>query len=191
MQLAEVCEYARRNGWEIVEYAESVSTRKRRPALERMMEDARLKKFDIVLVWKLDRIGRSVRELNENIQKLDNWGVRFICLTQGIDTDKRNPVNRLILNVLAAVAEFERDIINERVQAGKKQYALDYAAGKIGKERASRSGKNLAPHRPRRIFRRDEAKRLRDSGMSFRTIAKHLEVPVSTIVDALRQTSAK
>lgn len=186
MQLAEVCEYARRNNWEIVEYSETGSTRKKRPVLDRMMEDARLKRIDVILVWKLDRFGRSVRELADNLQLLDNYGVRFVCLTQGIDTDKRNPMTKLLLHVLAAIAEFERDIINERVQAGKKQYAADFAAGKIGTERKSRSGKNLAPHRPKRIFRRDEAKRMRREGFSFRAIAKKLGVPVSTIVDALK-----
>lgn len=186
MQLSEVCEYARRNDWEIVEYSEKMSTRKRRPIHDQMMEDARLKKIDVVLVWKLDRFGRSLRDLADNIAKLDSYGVRFVCITQGIDTDRRNPAAKLMLHLMAAFAEFERDIINERVAAGKKQYVEDYAAGKIGKERNSRSGKNLAPHRPKRIFRRDLAQKLRASGMSFRAIAKELKVPVSTVVDALR-----
>lgn len=186
MQLSEVCGYAERNGWDIVEYTEKMSTRKKRPIHDQMMEDARLKKIDIVLVWKLDRFGRSVRDLAENIAKLDTWGVRFVCITQGIDTDKRNPAAKLMLHMMAAFAEFERDIINERVAAGKAQYVADYGAGKIGKERNSRSGKNLAPHRPKRIFRRDVAAKLRLEGKSFRAIAKQLGVPVSTIVDALK-----
>jgi putative DNA-invertase from lambdoid prophage Rac len=191
MQLTELQDYARRNDWETVEYAEKVSTRKRRPAHDRMMEDARLKKIDIVLVWKLDRFGRSNVDLHQQILRLEQYGVRFIALTQGIDTDKRNPMQKLILGVMACYAEFERDLINERVGAGKRRYIADYAAGRIGKERQSKSGKNLAPHRPKRIFRRDEAARLRQDGWSFRRIAAELRIPVSTVVDALRASQPK
>lgn len=188
MQLSELREYAARQGWDVVEYTEKMSTRKRRPVHDQVMEDARLKKIDIVLVWKIDRFGRTVRDLGENIIRLDNYGVRFIALTNGIDTDKRNPTNKLLLNIMAAFAEFERDMINERTQAGKKQYIADYEAGRIGKERNSRSGKNLAPHRPKRIFDRDRARRMRKNGASFRAIARELGVPVMTVVDALKES---
>jgi putative DNA-invertase from lambdoid prophage Rac len=186
MQLTELRDYAARMGWEAVEYRETMSTRKKRPILDSLMADARGKKVDVILVWKLDRFARSVRELSERIGHLDSFGVRFICVTQGIDTDVRNPMSKLVQTMLGAIAEFERDIINERTQAGKKQYIADYEAGKIGKERNSRSGKNLAPHRPKRIFRRDLAEKMRREGKSFRAIARELSVPVSTVVDALK-----
>ena len=187
MQLAEAREYARRMGWTVVEYTEKVSAVKKRPELDRLMEDARLKRIDVVLVWKLDRFGRSVRDLTENILKLDRAGVRFVSLTQGIDTDRRNPMSKLVLHIMAAFAEFERGLIAERTASGRARYAEDYAGGRIGHGgRHSRSGKDLAPWRPRRVFRRDEAARLRKEGHSYRAIAKKLGVPLSTIVDALR-----
>jgi DNA invertase Pin-like site-specific DNA recombinase len=186
MQLREVREYVGRMGWQAVEYAEKVSSVKRRPVLSRLMEDARHHKIDVVVVWKLDRFARSLQQLIENVQALDSAGVRFIALTQGIDTDRRNPASRLLLQILGAIAEFERGIIVERVTAGVRSYKADYAAGRVGKERTSKSGKNLAPHRPKRVFRRDLAAKMRADGKSFRSIAKELGVPVSTIVDALK-----
>lgn len=186
MQLTELRAYAGRMGWDLVEYTESVSSVKKRVVLDRLMADARLRKFDVVLCWKLDRFGRSMQQLITNIQALDSFGVRFICVTQGIDTDRQNPASRLMMHIFGAFAEFERSIIVERVNAGVKQYAADYAAGKIGKTRHSKSGKNLAHGRPRRIFRRDEVLKLRKAGHSLRAIAKQLGLPLSTVADALK-----
>ena len=70
-----------------------------RPPLTRLMTEAGLKHFDAVLVWKLDRFGRSLPQLIENVQKLDTYSVRFIAVTQGIDTDQRNPAGRLLLHI--------------------------------------------------------------------------------------------
>lgn len=83
MQLVEVRQYAERMGWLVVEYAEKMSSVKKRPVLDRMMTDARLKKIDVVLVWKLDRFGRSLANLVQNILLLDTYGVRFVAVTQG------------------------------------------------------------------------------------------------------------
>lgn len=188
MQFRELGELAQRNGWERIDYVEMESTRKRRPILEQLLKDARARKFDIVLAWKLDRFGRSTKELLTHIEQLDLAGVRFICGV--IDTDKRNPVSRLTLHILAAVAEFERDLIRERTMAGSKEYARAHKAGEIGvmfqgRVRESRSKRNLPPGRPKRIFRRDEAEKLRKLGWSWRAIAKHLEVSASTLRGAL------
>lgn len=186
MQLTDLRSYAERMGWSVVEYAEKKSSVKKRPAFNSMMDDARLRKIDVVLVWKMDRFARSLQQLIDSIHLLDTYGVRFICITQSIDTDKSNPASRLMLHVLGAVAEFERGIIVERVQSGVAQYRRDYDAGKIGKERNSRSGRNLAPHRPMKIFRRDEAVRLRNEGKSLRKIASELGVPLTTVVRAIK-----
>lgn len=185
LQFRELREYVERMGWTPVEYAEKESSVKRRPVLARLMSDAKERRFDAVIVWKLDRFARSLGQLIENVQALDSAGIRFIAMTQGIDTDRRNPASRLLLQILGAIAEFEREIIVERVQAGVNEYKRAWEAGQVGKQRNSRSGKNLAPHRPRRIFRRDEAVRLRGEGMSLRAIAKKLEIPLSTLADAL------
>jgi DNA invertase Pin-like site-specific DNA recombinase len=118
MQFIDIRDYCARMNSAVVEYDEKVSSLKRRAVLTQPMADARLKKFDVMLVWKLDRFARSLQQLIANIQLLDSYGVRFIALTQGIDTDKNNPASRLMLHILGAVAEFERGIIVECVRAG-------------------------------------------------------------------------
>lgn len=124
--------------------------------------------------WKLDRFGRSLIDCLAAIQQLKSAGVRFIAITQGIDTDESNPAARFQLQVLAAAAEFERELIRERTLAGSLRYRKDYDAGKIGKERSSRSGKNLAIGRPKKIFDREQVTKLRSEGLSLRQIAPTL-----------------
>lgn len=173
MQLTELHGFNERSGWDSVEYVDQgVSGSKRsRPALDRLMQDARLKKFGVVVCWKLDRFGRSMIDLIENIRELDSLGIRFLAPTQGIDTDQKSPTGRLILHILAALAEFERELIRERVNAGIAE--------------AKRKGKHCG--RKARVFRRDEAVRLREAGHSYKDIAKELGVPVMTIFDGIRK----
>lgn len=187
MQLRELGELASRNGWERLDYIEMESTRKRRPVLEKLLADAKARKFDIVLCWKLDRFGRTMTEVLSNIELLNLAGVRF--LSGVIDTDKRNPAARLTLHILAAVAEFERDLIRERTIAGGREYRRAYYAGEVGVgpgKRQSHSRRNLPPGRPKVIFRRDEAEHLRKLGWSWRAIARHLAVSATTLRDALK-----
>src|SRR5262252_1016896 len=175
LQLTDLQEYATRQGWQITEaYQEISGAKASRPGLNRLMEDAGARKFEILLVWKLDRFGRSLVDCLNNIQELERHRIRFIATTQNLDTDEKNPASRFLLHVLGAAAEFERSLIRERTLAGQVRYRSDYAAGKVGKSVSSRSGRNLAPHRPRRIFDRDEVMRLRRQGLSYRAIAKRL-----------------
>jgi putative DNA-invertase from lambdoid prophage Rac len=110
-----------------------------------------------------------------------------MAATQGIDTDARNPASRMMLHILGAVAEFERGIIVERVHAGVRQYAASYKSGRIGKDKHSKSGKDLAHGRPKKIFDRAEVVRLRalQPPMSFRKIAAQLGIPLTTIVRSM------
>ena len=119
-----------------------------RPALNRLMADAKARKFDCLLVWKLDRFGRSLVDCLNNIRELEESGIRFIAVTQNLDTDVKNPASRLLLHVLGAAAEFERALIRERTQAGQLRYQQDYDAGRVGKEVHSRSGRSLRPTAP-------------------------------------------
>ncbi len=134
------------------------------------MADARARRFDAVLVWKLDRWGRSIRDSINSIQELVGLGVRFIAVTQNLDTDESNPMARFMLHIMAAFAELERELIRERVVAGVRV--------------ARANGKHLG--RPKRVFRRDEALRLRNEGWSWRKIAAELGVPVTTVVEGCR-----
>jgi DNA invertase Pin-like site-specific DNA recombinase len=112
--------------------------------------------------------------------------VRFIAVTQGLDTDNRNPASRFLLHVLGAAAEFERELIQERSKAGRSRYLQDLQAGRVGKTVRSRSGKNLPPYRPKKIFDRDRVALLRAQGLSIRQIAAKLGIGVGTTVRTLQ-----
>ena len=85
-----------------------------RPALDELLEQAR--PGDTVVVWRLDRLGRSLRHLLETVTELERRGVAFISVTENIDTS--TPGGRLVFHLFGALAEFERDLIRERTQAG-------------------------------------------------------------------------
>src|SRR5262245_23725322 len=89
LQLRELQEYATRQSWEVTEtYQDVISgAEASRPGLNRLMADARTRKFDCLLVWKLDRFGRSLVDCLNNIQELERWRIRFIATTQNLDTD--------------------------------------------------------------------------------------------------------
>jgi putative DNA-invertase from lambdoid prophage Rac len=184
MQLRELRSYANSRGWQIVKESKDEGwsgTRADRPAFKDLLQQATARKFDAVLCWKLDRFGRSLPDCLNAIQQLKSAGVRFLAITQGIDTDESNPAAKFLLQVLGAAAEFERELIRERALAGMKQYRQDYADGKIGKERSSRSGKNHAIGRPKKIFDRREVLLLRSDGLSLRMIASMLDVGLGTV----------
>jgi DNA invertase Pin-like site-specific DNA recombinase len=138
------------------------------------MTDARQRRFDAVVVWKLDRFGRSLVHCISGIQELSSLGIRFLATSQGLDTDESNPSSKLLLHILAAVAQFERELIHERVSAGMK------AAQKHGTKTGNAIG------RPRRIFNRDEVVRLRETGLSIERIAQQMRIGVGTVVRVLR-----
>jgi DNA invertase Pin-like site-specific DNA recombinase len=191
LQVRELRDYAVRQGWEITEtYQDVVSGAKAsRPGLNRLMEDSAARKFEVLLVWKLDRFGRSLVDCLNNIEELERCRVRFVAVTQNLDTDQQNPASCFLLHVLGAAAEFERSLIRERTLAGQQRYRHDYAAGKVGKTVHSRSGKNLPPHRPRKIFNRDSVAVLRAQGLSIRGIATRLRVGVGTVARILQARS--
>lgn len=184
MQLTELNGFVARMGWPAVApYVEIESGKAgvRRPVLERLLSDARMKRFDVVLAWKLDRFGRSLQDLIANIQTLDAAGVRFIAPNQGIDTDNRSPVGKLLLHMMGAFAEFERSLIVERVTAGIKQHKANWKLGRIGRDLHTRSGKDLPTGRPPTIFRRDLAREMRAAGSSWNQIAGKLNVARSAV----------
>jgi putative DNA-invertase from lambdoid prophage Rac len=174
MQLRELREYIARRGWNNAgEYVDTgfSGAKASRPALDRLMNDAAQRKFDCIVVYKIDRFGRSVLHLNQQLAALSTCGVRFIATSQSFDTDEKNPTSRLLLQILASVAEFEREMIRERTLSGIKA--------------ARSAGKIIG--RPKRVFRRDEVNRLRDEeGLSWRAIGKQLKIPAMTALDSYR-----
>ena len=121
MQLAELREYASRRGWKIVgEYVdEGISgCKESRPQLNRLMGDVHRRKFEAVLCWKIDRFGRSLKHLVNALADLDSYGVAFVSLKDNLDLS--TPSGRLMFQIIGAMAEFERALIQERVRAGLK-----------------------------------------------------------------------
>jgi DNA invertase Pin-like site-specific DNA recombinase len=117
LQIRAMREYATRRGWRIAlqvkEIGSGASQRERR---EQLLEAARRRQIDVVLVWRLDRWGRSVTDLLATLQELEHLGVGFVSLTEALDLT--TPVGRAMAGLLAVFEEFEREILRERVRAG-------------------------------------------------------------------------
>jgi DNA invertase Pin-like site-specific DNA recombinase len=171
VQIGALREYASRCGAVGVEYLDhGVSGAKdRRPALDRLLEDARRRAFDVLAVVRLDRLFRSVRHLTAVAAELEALGVDLVVLDQAIDSS--TPSGRLLFNVLGSIAEFERDLLHERVTSGIQ----------AAKRKGIRFGRPAAMTREMS----ERARRLRGSGHSTRAIAKLLGVGVGTVHRAL------
>jgi DNA invertase Pin-like site-specific DNA recombinase len=175
MQLAELREYASRRGWEIFrEYVDlGVSgSKESRPELNRLMADAHTRRFDGVLCWKVDRFGRSLKHLVNALADLDSYGVAFVSLRDNLDLS--TPSGRLMFQIIGAMAEFERSLIQERVRAGLRNAKL--------------KGKTLG--RPRRIVDGDQMAKLREQGASLLEIAKAVGASPGTVRTRLLAVAA-
>ena len=117
-QLQELRRYVEARGWTATPFVDrGVSGAKdKRPALDALLTEAKRRAFDVLVVWRLDRLGRNLRHLVLTIDELIALGIGFVSLGEGIDTS--TPAGRLQLHVLGAIAEFERERIRERVLAG-------------------------------------------------------------------------
>ncbi len=117
-QLTELRDYIDTRGWTAREYVdEGVSgSIESRPALDQLLRDARRRRFDALVCWRLDRLGRSVKHLILFLEELSALGVAFISLAE--DIDATTPAGRLQMHILGAIAEFERARIGERVRLG-------------------------------------------------------------------------
>lgn len=119
MQLSELREYAGRRCWQVVdEYGDQgvSGSKESRPALNRLMADACRRRFDAILVWKIDRFGRSLKHLVNALAELAALGIAFVSLRDNLDLS--TPSGRLMFQIIGATAEFERALIQERVRAG-------------------------------------------------------------------------
>jgi DNA invertase Pin-like site-specific DNA recombinase len=119
MQLEELRDYCRRRQWQIAEEftdAGVSGSKESRPALNRLLHDAKRRKFDAVLVYRYDRFARSLRQLVNALTEFDALGIHFVSLHEGVDTS--TPNGRLVFGIFASIAEFERELIRSRVRSG-------------------------------------------------------------------------
>jgi len=161
MQLRELREYASRRGWTITtEYVDhGVSgSKESRPQLDQLMADAHRRRFDAVLVWKIDRFGRSLKHLVNALADLCAYGVAFVSFRDNLDLS--TPSGRLMFQIIGAMAEFERSLIQERVRAGLRN--------------ARAKGKKFG--RPRAQVDADHVAALRRDGLSWSQVCRTLNV---------------
>ena len=127
-QLQELRRYAGARGWRRVEYVDrGVSGAKdRRPVLDQLLADARRRRLDVVVCWRLDRLGRNLKHLITLLEELQALGVAFVSLAEGIDAT--TPAGKLQMHILGAIAEFERERIRERVLAGLQRARTQVSA---------------------------------------------------------------
>src|ERR1035438_3150729 len=117
LQIRALREYASRRGWTIALQVRDIgSGAVKRGAREKLLEAARRREIDVVLVWRLDRWGRSVTDLLNTLEELDHLGVGFVSLTEALDLT--TPAGRAMAALLAVFAAFEREVLGERVRAG-------------------------------------------------------------------------
>lgn len=171
-QEIELKEYCERNGYTLFQIYkdEGISgATTTRPELDKMLKDMRLKRFDAVIVWKLDRLGRSTQHLLQLLEEFKNQNVRLIVTTMGLDTSTAQ--GKFFFTIIGAVAELERELIRERI--------------KLGLARRKRQGHALG----RKKGARDKGMRKR-LGYFERWANKKTTVPISTL-DAQLKRPAK
>ncbi len=171
-QLLDLRRYVADRGWHLHrEYTDNgvSGTKDNRPALNQLMDDAKKRRFDVLLVWRFDRFARSTKHLILALEEFRNLGVDFVSYQENIDTS--SPLGSAIFTIISAVAQLERDIIAERVKAGLR--------------RAVEAGKQLG--RPNGTSLDVEAiHRLRSEGLSLMRIAKALKTSKSSIARLLK-----
>jgi len=117
MQIRELREYAIKRGWTAAVFIDRISSReKHRPELEEMLKLCRRRKIDAVLVYRFDRFARSMKELVNALEEFESMGIQFVSLHENVDTT--TPQGKLIFGIFAAIAEFERSLIQARVLSG-------------------------------------------------------------------------
>lgn len=176
-QLDAVTEYVTRRGWTVVEryVDDGVSgTTRSRPGLDAMLSDARRRRFDAIVAWSFDRVGRSLGHLVEVAQELDALDIQLVTLREAVDTT--TPMGRFFFHLCGSFAEFERELMRDRINAGLA--------------RAKRKGTRLG--RPASVVI-DAARvaELRATGKSGRAIAAELGIPETSLRRMLKDTQPR
>lgn len=175
MQLRELREYSARRGWQVVgEYVDigDSGSREKRPQLDRLMAHCRRRLVDVVVVYRYDRFARSLRQLVNALEEFRSLGIEFVSLHEGVDTS--TPNGRLVFGIFASIAEFERELIRDRVRSG------------IAAARAK--GRKLG--RPRKVIDTARITALQAGGQTIRQIAKALGVSRSFVHKTLSNSAS-
>jgi DNA invertase Pin-like site-specific DNA recombinase len=171
-QLLDLRQFAAQRGFHIVqEYTDHgfSGTKARRPALDQLMEDARRHRFDVLMVWSIDRLARSTKHLLQTLDELNGLGIQFLSQREAIDTE--GPLGRAIVVIVSAMAELERCVIIERVRAGMRRAKLE--GRRIGR----------APLNVNRVaLLRD-----RERGLSLNQLAKAHGISKASVCRVLRE----
>jgi DNA invertase Pin-like site-specific DNA recombinase len=165
VQLHELREYCQRRVWEVTAEFMDIGisgAKERRPQLDQLLGACRKRRFDAVVVYRYDRFARSLPQLVNALGEFDALGIQFVSLHEGVDTS--TPNGRLVFGIFASIAEFERELIRDRVRSG------------IAAARAR--GKRLG--RPRRYVDVNRVAGLRAEGRSWRDVGRLLGVGVAT-----------
>src|SRR5213593_1315656 len=171
MQNRAMREYAARRGWTImVQVREVGSGAAKREAREKLLEAARRREIDGVLVWRLDRWGRSVTDLLATLQELEHLGVGFVSLTEALDLT--TPAGRAMAGLLAVFAEFEREILRERVRTGLAQ----------ARQNGQRLGRPITA-----ALHADQVRKLYRAGLSKAEIARRLNIGRTSVRRILKE----
>src|SRR5208283_5525098 len=159
-QLCDLRQYVAARGFNAVEYVDTgfSGAKQSRPALDRLMDDARKRRFDCILVWKFDRFARSTKHLLLALEEFRGLGVQFISYQENIDTT--SPLGQALFTIVSAVAQLERDLIRERVRAGLRA--------------ARAKGKKFG--RPRAVVDATKVAELRGDGLSWSQVCRALNV---------------
>ena len=174
MQLEELRAYCKRRGWEIAgEYVDTgiSGSKERRPALDRLLASCQKRTVDAVIVYRYDRFARSLRQLVNALEDFRALGIEFVSLHEGVDTS--TPNGRLVFGIFASIAEFERELIRDRVRSGLAS--------------AKARGKHLG--RPRVAVDAGRVAAMRGEGASWASIGKALGVGEGTVRRAVQQSA--
>jgi DNA invertase Pin-like site-specific DNA recombinase len=164
LQLRDLRQYATARGLATTEYVDTgfSGAKQSRPALDRLMNDARKRQFDCVLVWRFDRFARSTKHLLLALEEFRSLGIQFISYQENIDTT--SPLGQALFTIVSAVAQLERDLIRERVRAGLRNARAK--GKKFGRPRAQVDAARVAA--------------LRSEGLSWSRVCERLDLSKGT-----------